>query len=155
MRTYCERDQEVAAVVACGRWPEDCSEELRSHIEGCTICTDVLEVARALHEDHELASVQAQVPAADLVWWRAELRVRQEAVRSASRPITLVQAFGAASAVGVAAALLRGAWPWLKDVFVTPDFSVLSPLQLALVIGFALGILVIAPLAMYVVLSDE
>jgi len=40
-------------------------------------------------------------------------------------------------------------------VLAVPNLSLVAPLQLTLVIAFALGILVIAPLAMYVVLSDE
>jgi hypothetical protein len=89
------------------------------------------------------------------MWWRAELRARQEAVRKASRPMTLVEAFGAAAAIGVGVALLRRAWPWLQRFLAIPDLSALSFTQLAIVIAFAVGILVIAPLAMYLVLSDE
>jgi|RhiMethySRZTD1v2_1073278.scaffolds.fasta_scaffold1837593_2 hypothetical protein len=155
MRTDCQRDMEIMTVVSTGRWPDGCSDELRNHIASCSSCSDVLEVARALHEDRELAGQEARIPSPDLVWWRAELRARQEAVRVASRPITLVQAFGAAATVGVAAAFLKAAWPWIKNVLAVPNLSLLSPLQLTLVIAFALGVLVIAPLAMYVVLSDE
>jgi hypothetical protein len=42
----------------------------------------------------------AHIPSADLVWWRAELRTRQEAVRTASRPIKLVEAFGGSRCAG-------------------------------------------------------
>jgi hypothetical protein len=142
-------------IVSCGRWPEQCPEELRVHIAACAICGDVLEVALALHEDRGSVHAHAQIPSADLMWWRAELRARQEAVRKASRPISFVAAFGAASAVGVVVALLSSAWPWLERFLVVPDLSALSFTQLAIVIAFAVAILVIAPLAMYLVLSDE
>ena len=141
--------------VGCGRWPDQCSGDLRAHIAACAICTDVLEVARALHEDRDAAVPDAQVPSASLVWWRAELRTRQEAMRTVARPITLVEAFGAASAIGVAAAFLNRAWPWLKTFFALPDLSALSSLQWGVVIVFALAFLVIGPLTMYLVLSDE
>ncbi len=151
----CPREQELMEIVSCERWPDRCPDELHTHITGCAICTDVLEVALALHEDREIAHVNAQIPSAGLVWWRAELRARQEAIRTVSRPMTLVEAFSAAAGIGVAAALLVPAWSWLKTFFVLPDFSALSASHLGLVIGFALAVLVIAPLAMYLVLSDE
>jgi len=151
----CLRENEVMEVLSCGRWPDQCPEELRAHIAACAICADVLEVALALYEDRETAHVHAHIPSADLMWWRAELRARQEAARTASRPISFVAAFGAASAIGVAVALLSSAWPWLEKYLVVPDLSALSFTQLAIVIAFAVGILVIAPLAMYLVLSDE
>ena len=69
--------------------------------------------------------------------------------------MTLVEAFGAAAGVGVSVALVKIAWPWLKPLLVLPDFSLLSFSQWGVVIPFALAILVIAPLAMYLVLSDE
>jgi hypothetical protein len=69
--------------------------------------------------------------------------------------LTLVETFGAAAGVGVSVALVKIAWPWLKTLLVLPDFSVLSFSQWSVVIAFAVAVLVIAPLAMYVVLSDE
>jgi hypothetical protein len=152
--TVCPREQEVFEIVSCERWPDRCPDDLRTHIASCPVCADVLEVASALHQEHQMP-IDAQIPSAGLVWWRAELRVRQEALRSASRPITIVEGFGAAAAIGVAAAFLSRAWPWLKTVLTLPDFTALSATQLALVIAVTLAVLIIAPLAMYFVLSDE
>jgi hypothetical protein len=50
---------------------------------------------------------------------------------------------------------VKSVWPWIKRSLVIPDFSVLSASQLGLIIAFALVVLIAAPLAMYVVLSDE
>ena len=154
----CPREQEVMQTVAPEQWPNGCTDELHAHIAACAICTDVLEVARAIHEDCEAAENNAQVPQippAGLVWWRAEIRARQEAMQAASRPMTLVQAFGAASGIGVALALLSPIWSWLRTFLAFPDLSTLSLLPWGLVIAFALAIVIIAPLAMYLVLSDE
>jgi hypothetical protein len=151
----CLREHEVMEIVSCGRWPDRCPDELRQHIAACNICTDVLEVALAFHADGGAHAAGVQIPSAGLVWWRAELRSRQEAMRKASRPMTLVQAFGAAAGVGVAIALLTLAWSWLKAVVPLPDFSTLSLSQAGILIAFAVVlIVVIAPLA-YLVLSDE
>jgi hypothetical protein len=151
----CYRESEVLEVVTCGRWPEQCPEELRVHVESCMVCADVLEVAIALHVDRNSSHPSAHVPSADLVWWRAELRARQEAMRTAARPITLVETFGAAAAIGAAVALLKIAWPWLREFLIVPDFALLSPAHLGLLIALGLAVLIIAPLAMYLVLSDE
>ena len=151
----CRRESEVVAAVGCGRWPERCPGDLRDHVGSCEVCSQVLEVALALHDERESAYRQADIPSAGLVWWRAELRARQEAMRAASRPITFVQAFGGAAAIGVSLALLSRAWPWLMQLFMLPDFSTFSVVEWAVAIAFALAIFVIGPLAMYLVLSDD
>ncbi len=147
----CLREQEVIDAAQCDRWPED----LRLQLTQCALCADLLEVARAIHDDRESGLADVRVPSAGLVWWRAELRARQEAMRNASRPITFVQAFGAACTAGVVFALISRAWPWLKSLLELPDFSALSLAQWGVLLAFTLALLVVAPLAMYLVLSDE
>ena len=151
----CLREQEVVQMVACGRWPDRCPEDLRAHVSTCAVCSDAVEVALAFREDLEDASLGAHVPPPGLVWWRAELRARQEAMRTVSRPMTLVQAFGGACTVGVAVALLTRAWPWLKNTLTFIDLSAFSFSQWTVLLTAALALLIIAPLAMYLVLSDE
>jgi hypothetical protein len=150
----CLREHEVMEIVGCGRWPNRCAEELRAHVASCEICSDVLEIAIAFHEDRETQAA-VQVPSPGLVWWRAELRARQEAMRVVSRPMTLVQALGAAAGIGAAVALLSQAWPLLKTLFAFPDVSALSFSQWGIVIVIAVAVIVIAPVAMYLALSDE
>jgi hypothetical protein len=166
----CPREPELMEVVTCGRWPEHCPAELRDHVTRCAICADAVEVAIALHEDYDAAFVQAKVPPPGLVWWRAELRARQEAMRTVSRPMTLVQAFGGACAVGVVLAALSPLWPlfknWLSlpdlpqvNLPIAPDISAFSPLLIQwgspLLLAIALGFLIVVPVAMYLVLSRE
>ena len=151
----CLREQEVMDSVACGRWPERAPADLREHLAHCALCASVLEVALALHEEHDILYLNARVPPPGLVWWRAELRARQEAMRSASRPMTLVQAFGGACAFGVALALLSRAWPWLKNTIAIVDVADFSFSEWSVLLAAALLILIIAPVAMYLVLSDE
>ena len=151
----CPREQEVMESVSCGRWPDHVPADLRQHVTQCSLCAGVVEVALALHEDHEALSLNARVPPPGLVWWRAEIRARQEAMRSASRPITLFQAFGGACAVGVFLALLSRAWPWLKNTISLIDVSAFSFAEWSMLLALALVILIIAPVAMYLVLSDE
>jgi len=149
-RMECLREQEVLDAVRCGR----CSDELKTHASECAVCSDVVEIATLFREDLEGGLAHARVPSAGLVWWRAEIRSRQEALRTVSRPITWVQAFGGACTAGVGIALLGRAWPWLKHALTQIDVSTLSLSQWSLLLS-ALALLIIAPLAMYLVLSDE
>lgn len=77
------------------------------HIEDCQLCQDLAIVARTFRDDYARALADVRVPAPALLWWRSELRLRHDAARTAARPITLLHAFAAACAVGVALASLR------------------------------------------------
>jgi hypothetical protein len=150
----CPREQEIFEMVACGRWREACPEELRSHVAQCAGCADVLEVSLAFHEEREAACVNTNVPPSGLVWWRAELRARHEAVRTVSRPVTLVQAFGGACTIGVIAGLMSYAWPWIRNAASAIETSDLSILQWATLGAVILAVAVLGPV-LYLVLSDE
>jgi hypothetical protein len=120
---------------------------MRAHVSACGVCGDVVVVARALHEDYASAWQEARVPSAGLVWWRAEMRARHEAMRTAVRPINVVEGLAGACGIAVAAILLSRI-----------DIAALSALILerSLVFSLALGfLLVVAPIALYFVLSDE
>jgi hypothetical protein len=155
----CHREPVVAEAVAAGCWPDHCPE-LRVHVQQCAVCTEVAAVAVALQEDHAATLSQAPVPSAGLVWWRAELRSRREAVRTAERPLTLVHAFSAAAAIGVLVAVLIQLSSWFTQRFEAfrgwmPD-SPLLVLQQHTPLVLTLGIvLVLAPVALYLVLSDK
>jgi hypothetical protein len=149
-RMECGREQDVLDAVRCGRY----SDELRAHTNECALCLDTMEVATVLREDLEGSLPDARVPSAGLVWWRAEIRSRQEAMRTVARPITWVQAFGGACLAGAGIAVLSRGWPWLKHAISQIDISTLSFAQWGLLLAL-LVLLIIGPLAMYLVLSDE
>ncbi len=145
MTGQCVREHEVVAAVASGRW----ADALRSHLSQCEICRDVRDVANALRTEYAADSQKARVPSAGLVWWRAELRVRREAMRAAERPLTLAHAFGGASAIGVIAALLNQMSPWFRQ-------AAIPLLEQHFYITLSVALLaVLAPVALYFVLSDK
>jgi hypothetical protein len=123
----------------------------------------VAEVSDLLRAEHRMLCEKAHPPAAGVVWWRAERRRRDEAARMAARPITVVHAVASACGAGVAAALLQVLTPWLRQwisaagglarllEWDTTSFPAGYITMLALV---ALASLV-APLALYVALSDD
>lgn len=99
----CQTEQDLIDAIAAGRWPDRADAALREHVSACPICADVAAVAGLLFDDRDAAWAETQVPPASLVWWRAQVRAREQAARVALRPIALAHA---ASIVGVAALLL-------------------------------------------------
>ena len=145
--TECVRENEVFEAVVSERWPDHCAEDLKNHVAACPICRDLAEVSQAVQESYSAARRDASVPSAGIVWWRAELRARREAVRTASRPIKIVQAVAGACAVGVSIGLLRRLdFGPLSSIFVERS------LPLFIAIGAAI---VLLPVALYFVFSDD
>jgi hypothetical protein len=168
----CSREQDVIAAVASHRWPERCDSELRAHVASCEICCDVAEVAAAFDADQDAAWQIARVPSAAHMWWRLQVRARQDAARAALRPIAVVQGL---VVVGIAALAVfaiglgwtAGAWSewpllgaagglWpaasrLVDTLVSfPD----ATKQAALMLGVIAAGLLLMPVAVYLALSD-
>ncbi len=107
-RIECKYESEILDAVASGRWPDRLDAELRDHASSCSICSEVAMVSTMYRDEYALAMDQVRVPSAGLVWWKSELRARREAVRVASRPITLVTGIAGTCAIAVLAVLLSG-----------------------------------------------
>jgi hypothetical protein len=150
-RIECNREQEVLDAIASARWPDRLGEELGAHVSSCAVCSDLGLIAKAFEEDQRTALGEVRIPSAGLVWWRAELRARQEAVRVASRPITFAQVVAIASMIGIAMV-------FLSKVEISTgllDFVSLQPVSLY-VVSLAMGLVgVLTSVALYFVLSDE
>jgi hypothetical protein len=87
----CPREQDVLDAVQSRRWPNRASDELRAHVVNCDVCADLAVVAGALLDGDEAGTARHEVPPASLVWWRAQLRAREEAAQAALRPIRVAQ----------------------------------------------------------------
>jgi hypothetical protein len=79
-------------------------------------------VADAIAAEASAARTEAAPPSGAIVWWRAQMRARQEAAQLADKPIAIVHALAIACGVGLALSLLgvmiaavRGSFDWLKD----------------------------------------
>jgi hypothetical protein len=108
----------------------------------------------------------AEVPDANVVWLRAQLRARAEAASLAARPIAVVQALGVACAIGAAAGVvgtlawwLRSWAAWLSSaavVIASADSSLEMATLASRGILLALAVwLVIAPVAVYLAATEE
>ncbi len=112
-RFECPREQDVLDAIAARRWPARCDGELRDHVASCALCADLVAVAGALLDADGDESTAGELPPASLVWWRAQLRAREEAARAALRPIRLAQRLALGCAVGLAVLALSGASPYV------------------------------------------
>ncbi len=163
------------AAVASRRWPDRCEADLRAHVASCDVCRDVAEVAVAFGADQDAAWQRVHVPSAAHVWWRLQMRARQDAERAALRPIAVVQGVAAMGAAGLAiAAIVFG---WAARSWSLPTLSALSDLaadvpplastalnavlavavstpQTTVLVGVIAAGLVLMPVAVYLALSE-
>ena len=96
----CERD--VLDLVAIGQWPSRADETLRAHVAACATCAEVASVAAVVRDwanetDAADAEHSVKVPDASVVWYRAQVRAREDAARRASRPLLVAQLFAVAT----------------------------------------------------------
>jgi hypothetical protein len=154
----CPRESDVLDAIDSKRWPHRVDTELVDHVAACEICSDVLTVAAAMREDQGAIWQEASIPSSGQVWWRAEMRARQQAIRAASRPITVAYGVAALAAFAVIAVAAWFAWPvahdFVSSITSTPSATLTSPLTLPLLLATA-AFLIVAPVALYLVLSDE
>ena len=108
MTMGCAREKEVALLVEMGQWPQASPEDLRTHVAGCRACSERVLVTENLRAARAAAMAEAQLPTAGALWWRAQLRRRNEALARVTRPMLGAQIF----ALAVAAVLMVGAAVW-------------------------------------------
>jgi hypothetical protein len=150
-RIECKHETDILDAVASGRWPERADAELREHASTCGICSEVAMISTLYRDDYSEAMEQVRVPSAGLVWWKSELRARREAVRVASRPITLVTGIAGACAIAVLALVILTLSKQV-DMAAISAFVLAQPMVLWLVPAVVLAL---TPIALYFVYSDE
>ena len=165
----CPQEELVVRAVLTRAWPNGCDEALVAHAAACPVCSEVAGIASLMRADSEDARGEIQVPAAGQVWWRAAVRARLESTHAATRPMTWMHGITAAVMVGVVLAAVTMAWPYLPgaaESFWTvareffPNTEVASAvgwgLRQSVLLGLvAVGFLVLAPLAVYLVISGD
>jgi hypothetical protein len=184
MRRECPRSPEVAAAVASGARFDAASapgcerdaavtgceaDDLGCHVASCASCADLVLVMSSLRGARDHSRRSAAVPAAGLVWWRAQLRQRQAAARAAAAPVTAVHALASILLLGIAVFLVwtmaRGAWlptvtsslPSMPSLLPSTTGAEGGPWPLT-VYTIALGAaasLILAPVALYVALHKD
>lgn len=168
----CVHEADVLTAISTRRWPDRAPADLVAHAAGCAVCADVLAVASAFEDESEQAPPMPRPPDATVVWLRAQMRARVEAERLAARPITVAQAIGLATGVGVMGAVFGASATWFQSGLGTAWSTVksvasiqppaLPPALVSLVathglffFGAIVGGLALASLAVFLTLREE
>jgi len=112
-RISCPHEDDVLMLATTGQWPDRADAELRAHVATCQVCADVALVALAI-EDERAGTPEPSLPSSGTVWWRAQLRAKQDAVRESGRPITVAHAVLLAVAGGLAGAIFGATTDWFQ-----------------------------------------
>ena len=114
-------------------------------------------VRDAIAAEASSARREAAPPSSAIVWWRAQMRARQEATKAVERPLTIVHAVAIAcglglllSIAGVAVALVKGTLATVS--LATIDFTsrwITLPATAMLVSAL------VASIAAYLIFADE
>jgi hypothetical protein len=171
MTTECQREQDVLDALSAQRWPDRCGDELRTHVAACAPCTDLVQVAASLLDERELAWRESHVPPSHVVWWRAQLRAREDAARAAARPLAFIQGVTATVAVWLVVVLLRSvpqaslaAWlTWARSVVPDVTFTLADATSVfhaagvlpVVILCLLAAWLLLAPVAIYFAVADE
>jgi hypothetical protein len=125
-------------------------------------------IADAIAAEASSARREAQPPSSAIVWWRAQMRARQEAARTVERPLTVVHGLAIAcgaglllSLVSTAAVGVKGSFAWLTALY----GSATAPATAAgagpwtafpvVVLAAALFSVLAASVAAWVIFADE
>ena len=121
----CSYEKDVAELLKRGQWPSLASAEMRAHVEECACCRDLTSVTQAFQRERAAASAQARLESPGVLWWRAQLRKRNTALKQVNRPLVAAQVF--AVALGLVAALAclafagRSGQGWLRPLAELPS----------------------------------
>jgi hypothetical protein len=86
-RRWCEREGDVVRSLRTGL-P---SSELRDHVLSCVVCAEARSAARVMLQTASLLRVEDGLPAAGLVWSRAQARKREMDLKRATRPLIVMR----------------------------------------------------------------
>jgi hypothetical protein len=114
----CSHEKEVSALLQGGQWPAGCVAELRAHVTGCRVCSDLVLVTEAFRAARARSTGVAALNSPGLLWWRAQLRKRNAAVERVSKPFFGAQVFALSiyvlAAAGFVVSQARHGLRWLE-----------------------------------------
>lgn len=118
----------------------------------CPTCGPLVALAEQIRREFEHTQTHARVPTPEIVWWRAQMRAREEAARTAARPIVFTQALAVAALIGLLVSVLgRLTLPVMTwSGFQLQTGLPLMPIAIAMACG-----LIVAPAALYFAFSRD
>jgi hypothetical protein len=121
----CTHEKEVKKLLERGQWPHVALPELRAHVGSCRSCNELALVTMAFQQARNQAAGEARIGSPGVLWWRAQLRRRNEAVERIGRSILGAQIFALAMllllAVGFMAWQARHGVAWLTGIEQLPQ----------------------------------
>jgi hypothetical protein len=87
MLKVCAYEKEVTQLMLRGGWPAACPAELRTHVNACRSCADMVLVTASFQREREAAARAARISTPGALWWRAQLRRRNAAVERIAKPM--------------------------------------------------------------------
>jgi hypothetical protein len=124
----------------------------------CLDCAEAAALVALMREEFEHTQQHARVPTPEIVWWRTQMRAREEAARRAARPILLSQALALAALIGLLVSVVgRLTLPAFAlsrfgeaGSALTISWTTLTPIVIATACW-----IVLAPLALYLAFSRD
>ncbi len=127
----CVRESELSDSLKTGHWPDACDASLRAHVNTCQRCADYLLLTQAFKSSRAAAVVHSNIDHPGLLYWRAQLRRRNQALDQLSRPTYFVASFAFYSALLVAFGFLfaqrryaAGWLDWIRALQRSRSFSI-------------------------------
>ena len=91
---FCPAEKELEASLRQGRWPHACDPDLHVHVDSCRDCQDLVLVTQTLQKAKSNGEQPARLQSPGLLWWRAQLRRRKEAIQSVTEPLAVAERIG-------------------------------------------------------------
>jgi len=114
---HCEKEGLVTRALANGAFDGD--DGLVTHACSCPVCSEVVLVSRFLKAETPTAA--PQLPDAGILWWRAQLDLKRNAVARATRAVRVVRSLAyAAAAAAIAWILFETLQPGALNSSVAP-----------------------------------
>ncbi len=105
----CSWEKELELALRQGHWPQACEPSLREHVDSCRDCQDLVLVTQTLQEARLQSERVAPLGPPGPLWWRAQLRRRNEAIERMTKPVALAEKVGL---FGIFAAFCIALWQW-------------------------------------------
>jgi hypothetical protein len=119
----------------------------------CPECGPLVALAEQIRREFASTAQQAHVPTPEIVWWRAQMRAREDAARTAARPILFTQALAVAALIGLLVSVVGRltlpvmSWAGFPEM---PAGLPLVPIAVAAACWF-----IVAPAALYFAFSRD
>jgi hypothetical protein len=157
----CARTAEVQDLLRMGHWPQAAGVELRAHVRGCRKCGEMVLVTQAFGAAKVSSMNEARVEPPALVWWRAQLRRRNETMQRVERPMRaqmLVVLAAVCVGLGLAFQLSGGTAAWRSSLSASAEAVVRSgvgSLGMGLAIASAVALAMMAAVAVYLTVERK